>query len=252
MAEHKEMSPMGVALVTGGGRRVGAAICRELATRGSRVAIHYHRSDEGARALADEIQQAGGEAEIFQADLYSRGEAAGLIEKVSELFGGIDLLVPSAANFDRLPVDKITDEAWDRALDLNLTAPMALARAALPTLRERGGNIVFITCASTVAPYRHYLPYQVSKAGLKQLMRALAIELAPQVRVNAVAPGTVMPPEGMSVDAIEELRKKSPLGRIGSAEGVARAVAYLAQAPWVTGQELLVDGGAALVGADDY
>lgn len=242
---------MGVALVTGGGRRVGAAICRELATRGYRVAVHYHRSEEGARAVAEEIQQAGGEAEIFQADLYSRGEATGLIEKVSAAFGGLDLLVASAANFDRVRVDEVTDEAWDRALDLNLTAPMALARAAIPSLRERVGNIVFITCASTIAPYRHYLPYQVSKAGLKQLMRVLAIELAPEVRVNAVAPGTVLPPEEMGAESIEALRAHIPLARIGRAEEVARAVVYLAGATWVTGQELLVDGGAALVGAED-
>lgn len=230
-------------LVTGAGRRVGAAIATALGAAGMHVGVHYNASRAGAEATCQAVREAGGRATPFQADLYDRGGARKLVETVLETFGGLHMLVASAANFDRVPLGEVDDVTWDRALDLNLTAPCLLAQGFSDALREASGNIVFITCTSVRRPYRDYLPYQVSKAGLRQLMRVLALELAPAVRVNAVAPGTVLPPEDMPRSVLATLEQAIPLGRSGEAEDVARAVTYLASASFVTGQELVVDGG---------
>jgi len=231
------------ALVTGAGKRVGAAIARELGAQGMRVAVHFNASQEGAEATAAAIREAGGEATLVKGDLTSRERARGVMDRAIEALGGLDLFVASAANFERVPVDQVDDEAWDRSMRLNLEAPFAMALRAREALREARGSMVFITCASTATPYRNYLPYVVSKAGLRQMMRALALELAPDVRVNAVAPGTVLMPPNMPESAIAKVARRVPLGRTGSAEDVAGAVVYLARAPYVTGQELVVDGG---------
>ncbi len=161
-------------------------------------------------------------------------------------FGALDLLVLSAANYDAVGIDDVTEREWDRALDLNLSAPFFLSLAALDSLRARHGNIVFITGMGATRPKRGFLPYMVSKGATRQLMRTLALELAPAVRVNAVAPGTVLPPEDLSEDEVAGLVADIPLQRVGSAKAVADAVAHLAQADFVTGQELLVDGGVTI------
>jgi pteridine reductase len=236
------------ALVTGAGRRVGAAIARRLGAEGMRVAVHYHGSPGGAEATCAAIRSAGGEAFAVQADLHDRSQARRLVDGVVDRFGGLDLLVPSAANFDRIPFDALDDAAWDRAMRLNLEAPWWLSQRAAPALRAGRGAIVLITCTSATAPFRDHLPYVVSKGAAHALMRALALELAPQVRVNAVAPGTVLPPGDLSVEQVETLARHTLLGRIGSAGDVAEAVVYLASAPFVTGQQLVVDGGATVGG----
>jgi pteridine reductase len=129
---------------------------------------------------------------------------------------------------------------------LNLGSPFALAHRAIPALRAAHGSIVFVTCTSATRPFRNYLPYVVAKGALRQLMRTLALELAPDVRVNAVAPGTVLPPEDMPGAAVDRLVAHIPLGRTGTAQDVADAVVYLARASFVTGDELIVDGGHVL------
>lgn len=234
------------ALVTGAGVRVGAEIATELGRRGMRVALHYHSSEEGARGTKAAIERAGGEASLFQADLSSAAEAAELGRRVVAAFGGLEVLVPSAANFENVALEDIDDGHWERALGLNLRAPFELARATTPALRRSAGAIVFITGFGTEVPYTGYLPYLASKGALRQVMRTLALELAPEVRVNAVAPGTVLPPEDMSAEASEALAAEAPLQRIGAASDVAEAVAYLAAAPYVTGQQLVVDGGRSV------
>jgi pteridine reductase len=234
------------ALVTGAGQRVGAEIALALGQRGAHVAVHYHASEEGAEAVCDAIRAAGGEAEALRADLSSAAAAAALPGRVLERLGGLDILVAGAANFERVAVDDIERGHWDRALALNLTAPFALAHAARDALRSAGGSITFITGFGRRAPYRNYLPYLVSKGGVYQLMRALALELAPEVRVNAVAPGTVLPPADMTEAQVAKLVEKIPLGRVGSAADVAAAVVYLSEAAAVTGEELVVDGGRVL------
>lgn len=236
------------ALVTGAARRVGASIAHALAARGMRIAVHYHASRQQAEATCASLREAGGDAFPIAADLADRTQARNLVDEATERLGRLDLLVPSAANFERIPYDHVDEAAWDRALRLNLDGPFVLAKRATPALRASRGSIVFITCTTAAAPYRHHLPYVVSKGAVRQLMRTLSLELAPDVRVNAVAPGTVLPPETMSSDAVAQLRKEIPLQRTGRPEDVADAVAYLAAAPFVTGQELVVDGGWAVGG----
>lgn len=231
------------ALVTGAGQRLGQAIAIALGERKAHVAVHYHRSRQGAEETARRIESAGGRADLFSADLTDRAQARKLVDDVIDALGGLDLLVASAANFERIPYDDLDDDALTRALDLNLAAPFALAHQATPALRKSRGNIVFITCSSATAPFKNYLPYTVSKAALRHLMRTLSLELAPEVRVNAVAPGTVLPPASYSAEMVDKLARSVPLQRIGSPEDVVRAVLYLHDSPFVTGQELLVDGG---------
>jgi pteridine reductase len=139
-------------------------------------------------------------------------------------------------------------EDWDRTMAINVRAPFLLAQRAAPALRASRGSIVMVTCTSATAPYRHFAPYVVSKGAVKQLARTLALELAPEVRVNAVAPGTVLPPEAMGAEERDVLAQRTLLQRLGSADDVAEAVLYLVRAAFVTGQEILVDGGVAMTG----
>lgn len=233
-------------LVTGAGRRLGAAIALRLGSQGMHVAVHYCQSVRGAEKTCAAIERAGGKAQAFCADLHDRGQATELVDRVVAALGGLDMLVLSAANFDRVSIDDVDGPGWDRALDLNLSAPFFMAHRARTELRASKGNIVFITCTSRLSPYRNYLPYEVSKAAVHQLSKLLALELAPDVRVNAVAPGTVLPPTDMQEAALAEEVKRIPLGRVGTADAVADAVAYLASAEFVTGTELVVDGGRSL------
>ncbi|MGB0678399.1 MAG: SDR family NAD(P)-dependent oxidoreductase [Polyangiales bacterium] len=237
-----------VVLVSGAGQRVGKAIAQALAQAGMRVVLHYHRSASGAQALCDAIDAAGGDARPLSADLRQPAAARALVDEAARIWGRLDGLVLSAACFPRVPLAQVDDEAWQEVMSLNLDAPYRMALQAAPYLRQQRGHIVCITGFSTQIPYRHYLPYIVSKGGLRQLMRVLSLELAPEVRVNAVAPGTVLPPPDMSPAEVQALADAVPLKRIGRPEDVAAAVVYLAQADYVTGQELFVDGGVSVAG----
>lgn len=234
------------ALVTGGGTRVGAAIARALGATGMRVAVHYHGSAEGAHATCDAIRAAGGVASAHRADLYDHEAACRLVREVIDQHGDLDVLVPSAASFDRVPFHDVDAHHLRRAFSLNLEAPLFMAREARASLARRRGAIVFVTDADLERPTRDYLPYLLSKAAVRMLMKTLAVELAPDVRVNAVAPGTVLPPREMDQEAIAALVREIPLGRVGRAEDVAEAVVYLANATFVTGHEHVVDGGHRL------
>jgi pteridine reductase len=240
------------ALVTGAGKRVGQAIAVALGARGMHVAVHHHESAAGAAETCEKIGRAGGRAVPLSADLYDRSAARGLIDAALRALGGLDLLVGNSGNFDRVRFEELDDETYDRALDLNLTANYLLATRASPELRRNHGAIVFVTCSSTRIPFRNYLPYVVSKGALCQLMRVLSLELAPEVRVNAVAPGTVLPPAGMTEAALGSIRERIPLDRFGTAQDIAEAVVYLAGAPFVTGVELAVDGGRSVAGFERF
>jgi pteridine reductase len=234
------------ALVTGAGQRVGQAIALALGEHGMHVAVHYRESRDGAEQTCQAIRSAGGEAHAFAADLTSRQGARELVDRTLHILGGIDLVVPSAANFERVVFDQLDDAAWDRTMGLNLASPLALVQQAVPALRESAGSIVFITCSSATVPFRNYLPYVVAKGALRHMMKTLALELAPTVRVNAVAPGTVLPPEDYDEPAQQRLARSVPLQRLGSARDVADAVVYLARAPFVTGHEIAVEGGRSV------
>lgn len=234
------------ALVTGAGTRLGQGIALALGAEGMHVAVHYHHHRQGALDTARQIEAAGGRGHVFGADLAVRDQARQLVDDATKALNGLDLLVASAASFEAISLEAIDDVAWDRTLNLNLASPFAVAQRAVPELRRSHGNIVFITCSSVVAPFRGHLAYVASKAGLYQLMRGLALELAPSVRVNAVAPGMVLPPEDMSGHQVDRVVAHIPLKKVGSVSDVARAVIYLASSPYVTGEQVVVDGGRAL------
>jgi pteridine reductase len=240
------------ALVTGAGQRVGQAIALALGAQGMHVAVHYNQSRQGAERTASEIAQAGGQALLLSADLSSRDAARDLVGAAVAGLGGLDLVVASAASFERVELGDIDDATWDRSLDLNLASPFALVKQAVPALRQTRGSVVFVTCSSATVPMRNYLPYVVSKGALKHLMKTLALELAPEIRVNAVAPGTVMPPDTYDAVAIERLARAIPLSRVGSPQDIAQAVVFLASAPFVTGHELSVDGGRSVARSEHF
>jgi pteridine reductase len=235
------------ALVTGAGRRVGAEIALALGACGMRVGVHYHSAATQAELTCEGVRAAGGEAYALPADLSADDGPRSLVERALDVLSGLDLLVLSAANFERTPFAQIDERQWDDAMALNLRAPFALAQCSAPALRATRGSIVLVTCISHIAPYRDYLPYETSKAGVYQLMRLLALELAPEVRVNAVAPGSVKPPDSFSAAQLDALAQRIPLGRLGQARDVADAVVHLAQSDWMTGSEIVVDGGRSLM-----
>ena len=231
-----------VALVTGAGRRVGQAIAVALGARRMRVVVHYRGSEEGARETVQRIVEAGGEAHCVQADLAEPEAATKLVRAAVDACGGIDVLVNSAGVMERTPVGSVTASQWDAMFAINLRAPFLLSQAAAPALRERRGAIVNMADLAAFETWPAYVPHGVSKAGVVQLTRALARVLAPDVRVNAIAPGVVLLPEGWE-EAGDRLAATTPLRRIGSPEDVVRAVLYLLEADFVTGETIVVDGG---------
>jgi pteridine reductase len=240
------------ALVTGAGKRLGQAIAVRLARAGMDVAVHYSSSRDGAEHTAERVRAEGRRALVLGADLNHRDQARALVAEAVAGLGGLDLFVGSAANFERIPFDQVDDAAVDRALALNLSANLALSQAAAPALRQSRGSIVLVTCSSATTPFKNYLPYVVSKGAVKHLMKTLALELAPEIRVNAVAPGTVLPPDDLSETSLRSLAESVPLRRLGSAEDVANAVVFLAESGYVTGEEIHVDGGRSVVKTERF
>jgi pteridine reductase len=230
-----------VALVTGAGRRLGRAIAGALASWGGSVAAHYHRSVDGV----EELLQGEGETRhaAFQADLTDPEAAADLPRRVVERFGRLDILINSAAVMERQPLGSVTAAAWDHVLQLNLRAPFLVAQAAADALRAARGCVINMADVSALDPWPSYLPHSASKAGLLALTRGLAEALAPDVRVNAIVPGAVLPPADASPAALERAARRALLGRLGSPADVVEAVRYLVTAPFVTGSTLVVDGG---------
>jgi pteridine reductase len=226
-----------VALVTGAGVRVGNAIARDLARRGWRVAAHYrtHRPRGFAAAL--------------QADLALADGPATLAAAFRARFGRLDLLVNGAATFDALGVEETDAAAFDALMGLNARAPLLLVKALLPLLRRSRGSVVNVAdVGGGLVPWRGYAAYAASKAALVRLTECLALDLAPAVRVNAVAPGTVLWPERYPAAMRRTLTARIPLGRAGSPADVAAAIRFLADAPFVTGAVIPVDGGRHLSG----
>ena len=233
-----------VALVTGAGRRLGRAIARGLAARGARLAIHYHATGGGAASLRDEIRAAGGDAECFAADLRDAAAARELPGRVAAHFGALDVLVNSAAVMHRLRLEETTPDAWNQIIDLNLRSLFFTAQGAAPHLRAARGRIVNIADLAGLEPWPAYAAHSVSKAGVVMLTEVLARELAPEVTVNAVAPGAVLVPDDYGAADRDELARTTPLRRLGRPEDVVAAVLYLVEGgDYVTGQTLVVDGG---------
>ena len=232
-----------VALVTGAGRRVGRAIALALGTRGMRVVVHFNGSRDGADETARLIRASGGEAIVEQADLSIVEEAEALVNRAVAWQGTVEALVNSAAIMLRTPVGETTPTDWDTMFAVNVRAPYFLSQRAAPVLAASRGAIVNIADLAAFESWPAYVPHGMTKAAVVQMTRSMARALAPDVRVNAVAPGVVLLPEGWSEAEAEHLRGTTPLRRLGSPEDVAGAVVYLLEAEYVTGEVIRVDGG---------
>jgi pteridine reductase len=240
-----------VVLVTGGAKRVGAAICRRLHAAGAQIAVHYRSSDQEALALQKELNKLRPKsAAVFQADLLDLHALPQLVHKVVRHFGQLDALVNNASSFYATPLADIDEQQWHDLLGTNLKAPLFLAQAAAAELRLRHGCIVNIVDIHAERPMHGHLLYSAAKAGLVALTKGLAQELAPQVRVNAIAPGVIVWPENETWADQEQRRKivaHTLLKREGEPDDIARTVQFLiADSPYITGQIIAVDGGRSV------
>ena len=239
----------GVALVTGAARRIGAATARALHRRGLSVAVHYRRSRDEAQALARALdRERPGSAAAFCGDLLESGGPERVVEGVVSRFGALDVLVNNASTFYPTPVDAATEAQWDDLVGTNLKAPFFLTKAAAGFLAANRGSVVNLADIHGRNPVADHPAYCSAKAGLIMLTRALALDLAPEVRVNAVAPGIALWPEdGRDAQARARAERAVPLRRAGSADEIAGTVVWLAlDAPYTTGEVLAVDGGRGL------
>ena len=236
-----------VALVTGAGRRLGRELARALAGRGMTLAVHHHASAQGAESLRAEIAAAGGRAECFSADLSDAHAARSLPQRVVEAFGGLDVLVNSAAVMHRLDFERTTPEQYDAILHLNLRSVFFCTQGAAAALRAARGKVVNLADLAGLQPWPGFAAHSISKAGVIMLTKVLARSLAPEVTVNAIAPGAVLVPEDYDEEERRRLARATPLGRLGSPRDVVGAMLYLLEAgDFVTGEVLSVDGGRLL------
>jgi len=237
-------------LITGGAKRVGAAVCRRLHAAGANLMLHYRASAGEARLLQAELNHVRqNSVALIQADLLDLAGLPEIVKNTLSRFERLDALVNNASTFFPTPVGEITLANWDNLMGTNLRAPLFLAQAAAPHLRRTGGAIVNITDIHADRPLKSYVVYSVAKAALAGLTRSLARELGPEIRVNAVAPGPILWPEDGSWDEVARQRVISHtlLKRTGDPDDIARAVHYLiAEAPYVTGQIIAVDGGRSI------
>jgi NAD(P)-dependent dehydrogenase (short-subunit alcohol dehydrogenase family) len=244
-----------VVVVTGGARRLGRAIALECARRGASVAITFRTSQREARAVVEEMRAIGDEAQRFEAyelEVSDSQAAQRLARDIETDFGGATDLVNNASIFERTPWKDVTEESFDAHINANLRGPFLLCKYLEPQLSASkapgGGCIVNMGDIYGQKPLKNYAPYCVSKAGLLMLTRVLALALAPRVRVNAICPGTILLPSSVQGedDELEALVPKIPLGRLGEAEDIARAVAFLLESPFVSGAMLPIDGAQHL------
>jgi pteridine reductase len=236
-----------VVLVTGGAKRVGAAICRRLHAAGVKLMLHYRASAGEARLLQAELNGVRADSvALIQADLLDIAKLPSLVDQTVMRFGRLDALVNNASSFFSTPLGEIEPAQWDDLIGTNVRAPLFLAQAAAAPLRKSQGAIVNISDIHAERPLRNYVVYSVAKAALSGLTRSLARELAPEVRVNAIAPGPILWPDGDAFDEVSRQRiiSHTPLKREGTPDDIARAVQFLLfDAPYVTGETLNVDGG---------
>ncbi len=236
-----------VVLITGGAKRVGAAICRRMHAAGANLMLHYRASAGEARLLQAELNGVRADSvALIQADLLDLKAMPSLVEQTVQRFGRLDALVNNASSFYASPIGEITSAVWDDLMGTNLRAPLFLAQAAAPALRKSQGAIVNIADIHADRPLKNYVVYSVAKSGLVALTRSLARELAPEVRVNAVAPGPILWPDDASFDEVSRQRiiSHTLLKREGTPDDIARTVHFLlADATYMTGETINVDGG---------
>lgn len=237
-----------VAVVTGAGVRVGRAIAEALGARDAQILVHYAHGAAGADETVQAIRAAGGAAQAVQGDL-SRPDDVARVFAAADALGGCDLLVNSASIFERKPFEQIDDAAWRSMIDTNLSAPFYCCRAALPAMRRKGrGEIVnILDVGGALVPWSGYAHYCAAKAGLAMLTKCLALELAPTIRVNGIAPGPVLFPESYGEREKERALARVPLQRCGSPQDVVAALLFVVEGSrYVTGQVITVDGGRSI------
>ncbi len=245
MPEEKPLSGR-VALVTGAGKRLGRHIALRLAKEGADIAVHYGKSAAEANEVVREIECLGRRAAAFPSELTNIPEINQLVASAAASFAGLDILVNTAANFIETNFAETSEATWDKSLDTNLKAPFFCCQAAAPHLSRSGhGVIINFADIGGLLGWREFLPHSISKAGIIMMTRVLAKELAPRIRVNAIAPGTITMP-GDLADWEENYIRLAPLQRSGRPEEVTDAVLYLIRAEFVTGHVLVLDGGRSL------
>jgi len=243
--------PEKVALITGGARRVGAAISRLLHQGGMNLMVHYRASAEQARALQADLNAVRADSvALLQADLLNAASLPAMVNETLQRFGRLDVLINNASSFFPTVVGEISDREWDDLMGTNLKTPLFLSQAAAPHLRRSHGCIVNIIDIHADRPMRNYVVYSVAKGGLLALTRSLAAELGPEVRVNGVSPGAIVWPEDERWSdelARQRIVQTTLLKRIGEPEDIARTVGFLVfDAPYITGQVIAVDGGRSI------
>ncbi len=236
---------MGVALVTGGAKRIGAEICRTLASNGHSVIIHYRNSVEAATELSEELNKVS-KSTIIRADLEKIDDVKSLLIKAVKLFGPIDILINNASMFEYDNIESINSDLFNRSIATNTLAPLLLIQAFAEQSLEAQGCIINLLDQKLENPNQDYISYTASKTALAGLIEPLAIGLAPKFRVNGIAPGLTLPSPHASVSEFEKLHDKTPLGRGATPRDISEAVVFLIGAKSVTGQVLFVDGGERL------
>lgn len=233
-------------LVTGAGKRIGRSVALRLASEGADVVVNYRSSKSEADEVVGQIAAAGRRAIAVEADVTKRSDVTAMFARVDEEFGRLDILVNNVGMFFSAKFEELKEEQWDRILDVNLKSQFLCCQAAAPMLRRSGqGRIINFASLGGLLAWPAYTQYCVSKAGVIMLTRCLARALAPEITVNAIAPGTISFP-GDAPDIAEDYLKRAPLKRTGTAKDIDDAVVYLAQSSFVTGQVLVVDGGRTL------
>lgn len=235
-----------VALVTGGAVRVGRALSLGLAEAGYDVAVHYYSSSKAAQEVVCRIGEMGRLGVLVEGDMGDPARVEAIAATVRERCGRLDLLVNNASSFEHADLLDVNADAWDRVMNVNLRGPFLLVRESAALLKENQGAVVNILDLGAFKPWTHRPHHAVSKAALLHLTKILARVLAPDVRVNAIAPGAVLMPENSDAADSERARRRTPLGHLGSPEDVLRAVLFLAASPFITGEVLVVDGGRSL------
>jgi pteridine reductase len=234
-----------VALVTGAGKRLGREVALGLAHHGADVVVHYRSSADDSRRVVAEIEKLGRHSIALQANLDDLAQIQALFDKAAALLGRLDILVNSAASFVHTEFGKTTEKEWIESLDTNLKAPFFCSQAAAPLLKKTSGCIINFTDVGGILGWTGFIPHSISKAGVIMLTKCLAKQLAPEVRVNAIAPGTITLPDDLPELEADFIRQ-APLKRSGRPTDIIDAVTYLATAKFVTGHTLAIDGGRVL------
>lgn len=235
------------ALVTGGAHRVGKVVAMALGERGCNVMVHFHASEKAAQQTVQELSMVGVKARAISADLRRLEDITSLFQAVDELDWGLHVLVNSAAVMERVDLRKATEKEWESTLNLNLKAPFFCVQRAAERMAADGGAIINISDIAGHRPWERFPLHSISKAGIEMLTKVSALALAPEIRVNAVAPGPVLKPKRMAESRWEEIGRELPLERPGMAADVARAVIHLCENDFITGETLVVDGGLNLL-----